>query len=225
MGQRVKTFAPSAALAVQGPFIAFLSCQSPIGYVVLSIVSGTLALGLGAFLNGPWSRTGIRKQALMASMGTLAMLVGWFADAGFGPLVGNRVCLCGCSDSLTGLGLVSRFHWMQGCMLAACAAVTLMAAREQPAPFSPGWTTLQVVASSILMLAGMAVAGWAMGTLRFQSPTSALFASYLAMSAGMVIGASFAARLQPWTRHMFTPKEAPSHDGWVKRPTPIKGHL
>jgi hypothetical protein len=156
----------------------------------------------------------------MASMGTLAMLVGWFADAGFGPLVGNRVCLCGCSDSLTGLGLVSRFHWMQGCMLAACSVVTFMAAREQPAPFSLGWIALQVVTSSILMLAGMAVAGWAMGTLSFQNPTSALFASYLAMSAGMVIGASFAGRLQPRTRHTFNSKEAASQDRWAQTPAP-----
>jgi hypothetical protein len=214
MGPRAKTLASCAALALQGPFIAYLSRRSPAGYAAFSAAWGTLALGLGAFLGGPRARGGARDQALMATTGTLAMLFGWFADAGFRPLVGNAVCLCGCPGSLTGLGLISRLHWMQLCMVAACAGMILVAERERPAR-GPWRTAREVAASSLSMLAGMAVAGWLAGTLRPVSPAPALLTAYLAMSAGMVVGAGLAARLPSGARDRSLSNEASSHDGWA----------
>ncbi len=215
MGQRAETLVPCAALALQGPFIAFLSRQSPAGYIALSALLGTLALGLGAFLGRPRARGVVRDLAVMSSTGTLAMLVGLFADAGFRPLVGSGSCLCGCTGSPTGLGLISGFHWMQGCMLATCAALTLLAVRQLPVPPSLGRISLRVVASSTLMLAGMAVAGWAVGSLRLQSPTLALFAAYPAMSAGMAAGAALAPRLRLGTHGFPDSSGAPSRGGWA----------
>jgi hypothetical protein len=209
MGQRAKTLASSGALALQGPFIAYLSRQSPGGYVVLSVASVALALVLAEFKG--------RSLALMASMGTLAMLVGWFSDAGFRPLVGAGVCLCGCTDSLAGLGLISHFHWMQACMLTACAAATVVEAREQPAPCL-GRIALQVAASSVMMIAGMAAFGWTMSTVRFPSAASSLLASYLAMSAGMVAGCALALRLSPDARDNSHPSETRPSGCWAPGP-------
>jgi hypothetical protein len=217
MRQKTKALASAAALILQGPFLAFLAHQSLAGYAALSAASGILALSVGASLSRPWARAGARELASMASIGTLAMLVGWFADAGFRPLVGNNICLCGCTDSLAGLGLIVHFQWMQGCMLAACAAVTLMANRDHPVRLGHGRVALQVVASSVLMLAGMAAAGWAMGSLRFQGPVYSLFASYGAMSAGMIAGAAFALRLSRDETFPSFSSEALSHIRWAAR--------
>ena len=195
MRQKPKALAFSVALILQGPFLAFLAHQSLAGYAALSAASGILALAVGATLSRPRTRAGARKLASMASIGTFAMLVGWFADAGFKPLVGSNVCLCGCTDSLAGLGLIVHFQWVQGCMLAACAAVTFMATRDQPVRLGQRQVAFQVVASSAFMLAGMAAAGWAVGSFHLQSPSSSLFASYGAMSAGMIAGAALALRL------------------------------
>jgi hypothetical protein len=196
MGPRAETLALSAAVALQGPFLAFLAGQSAAGYVVLSAAAGIAALGVAAALDRPRTGDKFRALALMASAGSLAMLLGWYADAGFRPLVGTGICLCGCPSSLAGLGLVSRLHWMQGCMLGACALATWATAPHRAR--SPGHARIgrRILSSSVLMLGGMAAAGWAVGILRFQSPASTLFASYLAMTAGMAAGSALAVRLE-----------------------------
>jgi hypothetical protein len=187
--------APSAAVALQGPFLSFLSGQSAAGFVVLSAAAGIAALGMAAALNRPRAGDRVRALTLMASAGSLAMLVGWYADAGFRPLVGTGICLCGCPTSLAGLGLVSRLHWMQGCMLGACALATWASAPDRTR--SPGHARIgrRILSSSVLMLAGMAAAGWAVGNLHLPSPASTLFAAYLAMTAGMAAGSALAVHL------------------------------
>jgi hypothetical protein len=85
---------------------------------------------------------------------------------------------------------------MQGCMLGACALATWATAPHRAR--SPGHARIgrRILSSSVLMLGGMAAAGWAVGILRFQSPASTLFASYLAMTAGMAAGSALAVRLE-----------------------------
>jgi hypothetical protein len=55
----------------------------------------------------------------MFSVGGLAMLAGWSADAGFAAVVRDGVCLCGCAQSNMGLGLLAKFTWMDAGMLLA----------------------------------------------------------------------------------------------------------
>jgi hypothetical protein len=142
------------------------------------------------------------------------MLVGWYFDAGFRPMVGQGICLCGCADSAAGLGLVSGFHWMQGLMLASCAMGTLASGGASGVPAVVAGFRLLV--SSAFMLAGMAVAGWAEGRLRVSDPSLGLVLSYFAMAAGMTAGASIAASLNQLSRNPLTAKSQPLA---ISRPT------
>jgi hypothetical protein len=197
MGRRAEAIAAPAALALQGPFLAYLSGQPPSGFAALSVASAALAAALrGILLRGKGTGP-FRTLFLNLTLGSLGMLVGWYADAGLGPLVGRGICLCGCGDSLVGLGVVGRFHWMQACMLVACTAATLA---EQPARVShPLRAAGRVLASSLLMLAGMASASWVTATLQMADPRSALVASYLSMTAGMAAGCALAAGMAAMT--------------------------
>ncbi len=192
MGPRTEAVVAPPALAIQGPILAYLTRQSGYGYAAFTLASLALGIALGTLLAG--RRGGAaRAAALPISLGMLGMLAGLYADAGFGPLVGNGVCLCGCSDSLTGLGLLGRFRWMQALMIVACAAATLGARRKgESAGTGAAAATLL---SSLLMLAGMGAAGAGAGRLKLQDPALALAASFLAMSAGMAAGWECARRV------------------------------
>jgi hypothetical protein len=195
METRAKALASSAALGAQGPMLAYLSRQPLAGWILLSGAFLCAAFGLYAHLTRRPAAAGATERALMATVGGMAMLAGWFADAGFAPLLGGGICLCGCADSLSGLGLVSRFHWMQASMLLACAAVTTMEKGWRSGQFGLRGIVGRLMLSSIGMLAGMAAAGRAVGTFQFRSPASALATSYLAMCAGMYAGGLLASCL------------------------------
>jgi hypothetical protein len=195
MTRKAEVLTATAGLGVQGPFLAYLSGQPLVGYIVLSSMSALPAVSMAALLWSPGRRDAILKRSLAASLGLVGMLVGWYADAGFRPLVGSGFCFCGCSDSLAGLGLLAHFRWMQALMLAACAISSLIAGTAQEAAprRTPG--VLRTTLAALAMLAGMAIASRAMGAFRFQGAPNALFASYLAMSLGMLAGSAIADRL------------------------------
>jgi heavy metal translocating P-type ATPase len=112
-------FVFAAALALQGPVIAWLGgFRGPgaVGFVILFLAAA------GAVLL--WSRNrawtpAARMTMAMFSVGGLAMLAGWSADAGFAAVVRDGVCLCGCAQSNMGLGLLAKFTWMDAGMLLA----------------------------------------------------------------------------------------------------------
>lgn len=130
------------------------------------------------------------------------MILGWLLDNGFRPLAGSGACLCGCADSLAGLGLVGRLHWMQGCMLASCAAATLVSARSHPGHLGLPALAAKAFLSCAMMISGMAASGWAAGALRFASPTATMMVSYASMSVGMLAGALCGAELVSLGRHL-----------------------
>jgi hypothetical protein len=109
----------AVALALQGPVIAWLGGfhgAGAVGFIVLF-----LAAAAGVLL---WSRErawspAARMTMAMFSVGGLAMLAGWWADAGFAAVVRDGVCLCGCAQSNMGLGLLAKFTWMDAGMLLA----------------------------------------------------------------------------------------------------------
>jgi hypothetical protein len=182
----------AGAVALQGPFLAYLSGQPAWGTALLSVGFLATAAGLCRHASPP-SRAQGSGRILSLSLGSLGMLVGWYMDAGFHPLVGHGICLCGCADSPAGLGLVSGLHWMQSLMLASCA-MGAVAARGRAGIFSLS-ASGNLLLSCALMLAAMAAAGWAEGRLRIENPSLGLVLSYLAMAAGMACGSAVAARL------------------------------
>jgi hypothetical protein len=216
MGPRTETLGAPAALAVQGPILAYLARQSLCGYAAFSLASLALGLALRSLLAGR-SGEAARAAALPVSLGMLGMLAGLYADAGFGPLVGRGLCLCGCPDSLTGIGLLGRFRWMQALMVGACAAAALANRRQrEPVTARAAAATLP---SSLLMLAGMGAAGAAAGRFGIQDPALALVASYLAMSAGMAAGWACARRVPAF------PSSRPALSPLVRRPSAGRASL
>lgn len=172
---------PAGALALQGPVVVYL------GGFHGAIAAGFILLFAGAGVCcGVWlARRPFSPFAEMAlgmfSIGGLAMLGGWWADAGFGPVVRAGVCLCGCATSSMGLGLFAKVNWMDVSMLAASFPGMLI----ERDPRSRWWCWL---AGVLGMLAGMEAAAGVMALIPVDAPQGAFFATYAAMMLGMCIG-------------------------------------
>jgi hypothetical protein len=177
----------AAALAVQGPVIAWLGGfhgASAAGFIILFLAAGAAVL--------LWSRDRVwspaaRMTMAMFSVGGLAMLAGWWADAGFAAVVRDGVCLCGCIDSSMGLGLLAKFTWMEAGMLAA-AVPGLFIERDVIRSFPRRfwcWT-----AGLIGMLLGMQLAALVLAGLPIDasSASAQFFLTFAAMVTGMCLG-------------------------------------
>jgi len=177
----------AAALALQGPVIAWLGGfhgASATGFVILFLAAGAAVL--------LWSRDRVwspaaRMTMAMFSVGGLAMLAGWWADAGFAAVVRDGVCLCGCIDSSMGLGLLAKFTWMEAGMLAA-AVPGLFIERDVIRSFPRRfwcWT-----AGLLGMLLGMQLAALVLSGLPIDasSASAQFFLTFAAMVTGMCLG-------------------------------------
>lgn len=169
------------ALAAQGPALVYLGGFQGIpaaGFVVLFLAAGA---GLAIWI----SRRPLSAFAEMAvgmfSVGGLAMLAGWWADAGFAAIVRDGACLCGCAKSNMGLGLLARLSWMDASMLAASVPAIFL---ESPSR-DRLWCWLAGLGG---MLLGMEAAAWLMAQLPMNLPQAGFFATYAAMMFGMCLG-------------------------------------
>ena len=121
----------------------------------------------------------------MFSVGGLAMLAGWWADAGFGAVVRNGVCLCGCIDSNMGAGLLGKVSWMEAGMFAA-AVPGLFVERDVIRSFPRRfwcWT-----AGLVGMLLGMQIAVLVLAGLPVTAASAQFFLTFAAMVTGMCLG-------------------------------------
>ncbi len=190
--------APAAlcvGIAIQGPIISALGSFEGIsaaGFVALFATAATIAL---------WT---LRKRRTdrpagmalgMFSLGGVAMLAGWWADAGFGAVVRDGICLCGCATSTMGLGIFAKANWMTGAMLAASVPAFALEGRT-----FPRWTARVACWVSGLagMMLGMQGAALIMAQLPPENPQAHFFATYAAMIFGMVLG--MAAACTAWDR-------------------------
>jgi len=184
---RLERLVFAIALALQGPVIAWLggfTGSTAAGFIALFLAAGLITL--------LWSRDRLwspaaRMTMAMFSVGGFAMLIGWWADAGFGAVVRDGVCLCGCIDSSMGLGLLAKFTWMEAGMLAA-ALPGLFLEREVIQSFSRRfwcWT-----AGLIGMLLGMQLAALVLAGLPVNdaSASAQFFLTFAAMVTGMCLG-------------------------------------
>jgi soluble P-type ATPase len=107
------------ALGLHGPMLGWMGGW---GFGT-TLVFGLATLVAGVWLTANWSRRDPGPVATvyagMLTVGTLGMLIGWLIDAGWGPVVRDGVCLCGCPKSQLGQGLFARWNWMTGGMLLA----------------------------------------------------------------------------------------------------------
>ncbi len=172
---------PATALALQGPAIVYLGGFhgfTAAGFVLLFLITGVAC--------GVWlARRAFSPFAEMAlgmfSIGGLAMLGGWWADAGFAAVVRDGACLCGCVKSNMGLGLFAKINWMDVSMLAA--SVPGMMIERNP---RNRWTCW--LAGVVGMLVGMEAAAWLMTLIPMTMPHVNFFGTYGAMMFGMCLG-------------------------------------
>jgi Cu2+-exporting ATPase/Cu+-exporting ATPase len=175
----------AVALTLQGPVIAWLGGFhgiSAVGFVALF-----LAAGMAVFL---WSRDRVWSPAARMTMamftgGGLAMLAGWWADAGFAAVVRDGVCLCGCAKSNMGLGLITKFTWMDAGMLVAALPGLFVDRAVFPSLPARLWCW---IAGLTGMFVGMQLGAATLAGLPVINPSAQFFLTYAAMVLGMCLG-------------------------------------
>jgi P-type Cu+ transporter len=181
MRPRWRVWLPAGGLALQGPAVVYLGGFGGLvaaGFVLLFLLAAAVcAWGLAGRGVGPLGEMVVG----MFGAGGLAMLIGWWADAGFGAVVRNGVCLCNCADSTMGLGIFATLNWMDVSMVLASAQVFLIERAGSRGVVC--W-----VAGVGGMLVGMEVAAWVMAMLPPTHPQGQFFATYGAMMLGMCAG-------------------------------------
>ena len=175
------------ALALQGPVIAWLGGfrgASAAGFVILFLAAAAAVL--------LWSRDRVwspaaRMTMAMFSVGGLAMLGGWWADAGFAAVVRDGVCLCGCAQSNMGLGLLAKFTWMDAGMLLAALPGLFVDQQIFRSVSSRVWCWM---AGLVGMFAGMEISAMALAGLPIDanSASAQFFLTFAAMVLGMCVG-------------------------------------
>lgn len=185
----------SVGIAVQGPLVVYLGAFE--GWVASAYVGLFLLAAAVCFF---WLRTRrfdrTTEMALgMFSLGGVAMLMGWWADAGLAPIVRNGVCLCGCASSAMGLGIFAKLNWMTAGMVVASLPALFIDVRWVPQAWH---RVFHWLAGLIGMIFGMEVAMWVMAQLPTTLPQVHFFATYGAMAFGMLTG--MLAACSAWNR-------------------------
>ncbi len=164
----------AALLALQGPALVWMGSLQ--GWVALGVVGAAVSLAYLA------TRTG-GLLALMLAVGNLGMLIGWWVDAGLGPVIREDVCLCGCPGSTFGWGLLTGVLWMDmGMMIGAIGVLG----------FSSG-TMGRIDLPNLLvcllgMLAGMKLGALVVALVPVADPRAQFLLTFVAMVVAMMIG-------------------------------------
>lgn len=184
-GARLEGALLAAALAAQGPFIAWLGGfhgTAAAGFVLLFLAAAAAVFLLSR--NRTFSAPA-RMTLTMFAAGGLAMLTGWWADAGFAAVVRDGVCLCGCAQSDMGLGLLGRLSWMDaGMLLAALPGFFL----DRPLTGGAAARVWCWVAGLVGMFLGMELGAAVLAGLPVVHASAQFFLTYAAMTGGMCLG-------------------------------------
>lgn len=177
------------ALAWLGGFAAaqwgwFLAGGMAAGFVALQL------LQRGA----PGSRAGMATW--MVLLGGPAMLLGWFFDAGWGPIVREGVCLCGCVKSDLGWGVALNFGWMHAGMLLSGFLVMGWCLRSRWEALGKAWMAALLLSVAAMML-GMELGALGMAPLPVGDGSAYFLLAYFAMMGGMTLAMMLACE---WTR-------------------------
>jgi P-type Cu+ transporter len=168
---------------------------------------GGILLGIALWLVWPWLRAHPQWQmaVTMLTVGNLGMLLGWWADAGFGPIIRDGVCLCGCPKSSMGAGLFERFSTMHvGMML---AGFPLMLWLQDPAQslfrsLSGRW--LHALWITVGMGVGMWFAAGVLALLPLIQAQTQFYLTYLGMCLGMMLGMMAFCLIWEWATGYWT---------------------
>jgi len=137
----------------------------------------------------------------MFAFGNLGMLLGWWADVGFGPIIRDGVCLCCCTKSGAGIGLMQVFNWMNFGMLLGSL------------PMWPRRGDWRAVGHFLAMLAGMFAAMLAaeyfLSKLVVIDPIRHFYLAAAALAVAMSLGMLLAC--ETW-RKLFSRRATPARE-------------
>jgi heavy metal translocating P-type ATPase len=170
----------ATCFVVQGAAIAALGGMSWPMYAPCIAIA--IALVLILYFCRPLADRFTRDMVRLASLGGLAMLAGWWVDAGFMPVVRDGACMCRCAKSDLGWGLIMNFRWMDATMLMACFALFIGSKRLSTGSMTK-WLTC-----AISMLAGMKLSALPIAFLPITNPHMTFVLTYIAMLFGMLLG-------------------------------------
>jgi hypothetical protein len=112
-------YALPGGIALQGLVVAWLGGFALPQALWIVILFAAAAAAFHLLLSQRRLTPDAGMMLTMFSLGGLAMLTGWWADAGFAQVVRDGVCLCGCPKSNLGFGLVMQPTWMAAGMVFA----------------------------------------------------------------------------------------------------------
>ncbi len=145
----------------------------------------------------------------MLALGNIGMIIGWMADFGFGPLIKEGVCLCGCPISPIGGGLISKFGWMYKGMALASLPCFFIIRPASHTRFSKSFKNVEnnnprlhlpcksislrseifhAIACTVGMLLGMFIACKLLSYLPIRNAYTHFIYTYLFMTLGMALG-------------------------------------
>lgn len=172
-----------AAILIQGPVVAYLGGFEPGAAIGFCLLFAGAAVSVWLLLRERVLSAQSGMGLTMFSFGGLAMLAGWWADAGFAQIVRDGVCLCGCVDSDMGWGLFAQPSWMAAGMVAA----SIPAIRFEPAALPVGRIACWL-AGLMGMFAGMQASVAVMALIPVGEGHTHFFATFAAMVTGMTMG-------------------------------------
>ena len=174
----------AAAVAVCGPLLAYLSGLGPGAGAALGLVFAMGAWVLFLYRDA-WQRAAFGGPfTFMLGLGTLGMLLGWWADAGFAAVVRDGACMCGCAGSNLGLGLLGGLNWMNGGMLLFSLPAFWLGGE---AARGSQRAVARFALCLALMLLGMNLGAWSLSRISITEGTPHFFFSFGAMWAGMAL--------------------------------------
>jgi heavy metal translocating P-type ATPase len=177
----------AGSMAAQAPLAAWLGAM---GWVQAAGMAAACLSGAAWILAGTGTHRWWRMSLGMLGTGNLMMLVGWWADAGFGPVMAKGVCLCCQAHHYFEAG--GSFPWMWAGMLAG--GLPWMREAVSGGRGAWGWAAwfLGMAWLSVAMVAGMA---WGGGlVVRWLPPLSPwqFVAAWCGMTLGMLGGMGLA---------------------------------
>ncbi len=177
----------AACLTAQGAVIPALGGMHATACYGAIFIAAALAVAVRSL----WPMLGhfMRQSVNMVAIGGLAMLGGWWIDAGLAPVVRDGVCLCGCAKSDLGWGLIMNIRFMDLAMLAACLGMALADPSRRRIPIW-AWSI-----GAVGMLIGMKVGVAPMALVPIENAHASFVLSYIAMLLGMLLGWVVASRI------------------------------
>ncbi|MDZ4741849.1 MAG: cation-translocating P-type ATPase [Verrucomicrobiota bacterium] len=176
-------------VALQGPFLSYLARLDFQSGVLVTFVFVLIAIVGFIFCIRPGATYTLRACYGMLALGNLAMIAGWWADAGFGAIVRDGICLCACEKSILGKGLLSHINLMHIGMIAGGIPGMAYGNSILPKAYESVFIKYAHLLTCLVgMYIGMMLGALVMAQFKVGDPHLYVVCSFFAMTIGMLLG-------------------------------------